>query len=230
MDVLESSGGHRLDTPKRESHALDRKDSARGRPARTLTGLGSCGSAALFSSTTAVGVFLSSAAISNATPTEMLPRSLVLTFALCIPAFCFSRDISFTAQQQLDLEHQYAAQNLEEIQFTPSETYNLPSTSARLLSRPTTVYRPRSLEILHRARLRSLQHAESDAEQPLWDPVVVQGPDVEDLHTLAQLARMAGNAYALPGHKNWYDVDQAWNRVRPARPERRCIVTLAPYL
>jgi len=206
--------------------ALDRKDS--GRPARTLTGLGSCGSAALFSSTTAVRVFLSSAAISNATPTEMLPRSLVLTFALCIPAFCFSRDISFTAQQQLDLKHQYAAQNLEDIQFTPSETYNLPS--ARLLSRPTTVYRPRSLETLHRARLRSLQHAESDAEQPLWDPVVVQGPDVEDLHTLAQLARMAGNAYALPGQKNWYDVDQAWNRVRPARPERRCIVTLAPCL
>jgi len=206
-----------------EETTLDRKDS--GRPARTLTGLGSCGSAALFSSTIAVRVFLSSAAISNAIPTEMLPRSLVLTFALCIPAFCFSRDISFTAQQQLDLEHQYAAQNLEDIQFTPSETYNLPS--AILLSHPTTVYRPRSLETLHRARLRSLQHAESDAEQPLWDPVVVQGPDVEDLHTLAQLARMAGNAYALPGQKNWYDVDQAWNRVRPTRPERRCIVTLA---
>jgi len=41
----------------------------------------------------------------------------------------------------------------------------------------------------------------------------VEGPDVGDLHTLAQLARMSANAYALPGQKNWYEVDQAWNTV-----------------
>ncbi|KAI0054021.1 alpha/beta-hydrolase [Auriscalpium vulgare] len=74
---------------------------------------------------------------------------------------------------------------------------------------PTTVYRPRSLDALHRARLRSLRHAESEVVE--WEPVEVLAPDVEDRHTLAQLARMTGNAYASPGKKNWYEIDPAWN-------------------
>jgi lipase ATG15 len=50
--------------------------------------------------------------------------------------------------------------------------------------------------------------------EPLeWDVHEVPGPDIEDRHTLAQLARMSGNAYALPGRSNWYEVDQAWNQV-----------------
>lgn len=44
------------------------------------------------------------------------------------------------------------------------------------------------------------------------------GPDIEDRHTLSQLARISGNAYALPGQKNWYDIDSAWNVV-----SRRCL-------
>ncbi|KAF5387003.1 hypothetical protein D9615_001572 [Tricholomella constricta] len=63
------------------------------------------------------------------------------------------------------------------------------------------------------ARLRSLHERESEIVE--WDQVEVLGPDVEDRHTLAQLARMAGNAYALPGRKNWYEVDQAWNSSFP---------------
>lgn len=84
-------------------------------------------------------------------------------------------------------------------------------TSPTLKSRQTTVHRPRSLTVLHRARLRSLHFGES--EKVDWDSTEVQGPDVEDKHTLAQLARMSGNAYAMPGQKSWYDVDQAWNTV-----------------
>ncbi|KAG5352974.1 hypothetical protein C0989_011617 [Termitomyces sp. Mn162] len=76
-------------------------------------------------------------------------------------------------------------------------------------TRPTTVFRPRSLDALHHARLRSLHNQESEMVE--WDELIVSGPDVEDRHTLSQLARMSGNAYALPGQKNWYEVDAAWN-------------------
>ncbi|KAG6832076.1 hypothetical protein H0H92_005498 [Tricholoma furcatifolium] len=80
---------------------------------------------------------------------------------------------------------------------------------ATLKTRPTKVFRPRSLEALHRARLRSLH--EQQSEEVEWDELTVDGPDVENIHTLGQLARMSGNAYALPGQKNWYDIDRAWN-------------------
>jgi len=54
-----------------------------------------------------------------------------------------------------------------------------------------------------------------EGEEPavIWDPVKIEGSDVEDLHMLAQFARMSGNAYALPGQRNWYDVDRVWNIV-----------------
>jgi lipase ATG15 len=81
-------------------------------------------------------------------------------------------------------------------------------------TRATTVYRPRSLEALHHARHRSMNYAESEKVE--WVENVVDGPDVEDRHTLAQLARMSGNAYALPGQGNWYEVDPAWSIVRVA--------------
>src|SRR4051812_24745481 len=103
-----------------------------------------------------------------ASTTKMLPGFLLLIFILYLFTPCLSRELSFTSQFQLDLQHPLAIENQNEIvQFTPSETCSLPPTSARLLSRPTTVYRPRSLDVLHRARLRSLQHAESEAEQPI---------------------------------------------------------------
>ncbi|KAF8077669.1 alpha/beta-hydrolase [Lyophyllum atratum] len=82
-----------------------------------------------------------------------------------------------------------------------------------LKARPTTVYRPRSLDALHHARVRSLHDGESEKVE--WDRVEVLGPDVEDKHTLSQLARMSGNAYAMPDQKNWYDVDSVWNQSFP---------------
>ncbi|KAF6749957.1 lipase [Ephemerocybe angulata] len=96
------------------------------------------------------------------------------------------------------------------------------SVTGRIQTRPVTVYKPRSLEFLKRTRLRSLRQLECEAQSNVnqterleWNAVQVEGPDVEDRHTLAQLARMAGNAYALPGHSNWYDVDPAWNTSFP---------------
>ncbi|OBZ69210.1 putative lipase ATG15 [Grifola frondosa] len=89
----------------------------------------------------------------------------------------------------------------------------LASRTITLQARPTTVYRPRSTTALQRARLRSLQHAESELVE--WDQVEVTGPDIEDKYTLAQLARISGNAYALPEAKNWYDIDPTWNNSFP---------------
>ena len=75
---------------------------------------------------------------------------------------------------------------------------DIPVPSWTLKAVPTTIYRPRYLR---------------DAHLTPWDPIEVLGPDIEDRHTLSQLARMSGNAYALPGQKNWYEVDSAWNIV-----------------
>lgn len=147
---------------------------------------------------------------SDASLFTMFLKALLLVFLLFIPTISGQRHLAFTSHLQLEAQDQ---ENLSaRAQFTASPTYPLLSTLS-VKSRPTTVYRPRSLEVLHRTRLRSLQYAESDLEQVAWDSVEVEGPDIEDLHTLAQLARMSGNAYALPGEKNWYDVDQAWNMV-----------------
>ena len=100
-------------------------------------------------------------------------------------------------------------------QVAPSPPHPLPPSPAILKARPTTVYRPRSLEALHRTRLRSLYHAQSELEPLIWDPVEISGPDIEDLHTLAQLSRMSANAYALPlDPKNWFEIDDTWSSVR----------------
>lgn len=87
-----------------------------------------------------------------------------------------------------------------------------PPTPVTLSARPTSVWRPRDPMQLQRARLRSLRHGESEPVQ--WDRVELLGPDVEDKHTLGQLARMSGNAYSVPGQKSWYDLDTLWNTVR----------------
>jgi len=136
----------------------------------------------------------------------MLPSSLLALLLYISPKLLATGQVTFSSQIQLGLQIPFE----DNFEFERSP---LPPFSSKVKTRPITVYRPRSLAVLHNARLRSLHRRESAAEQPIWDPIEVEGPDVEDLHTLAQLARMSGNAYALPGQHNWYDVDQAWNRV-----------------
>ncbi|KAJ3494393.1 hypothetical protein NLJ89_g10817 [Agrocybe chaxingu] len=148
----------------------------------------------------------------------MLPQSLLLTVLFLLSGNAHSANqVSFTNQLQLDLQHPFTLEDSQQppSHFSPSSSYPLPPTPAILKSRPTTVFRPRSLDALHRTRLRSLRHAESELEPLVWDTTEVQGPDVEDLHTITQLARMSGNAYALPGQSNWYEVDRAWNTSFP---------------
>ncbi|KAF7323099.1 hypothetical protein HMN09_00090100 [Mycena chlorophos] len=92
------------------------------------------------------------------------------------------------------------------------------STAADALrTTPTTVYRPVSQHAFQSARRRSLQFDECESLD--WTPHVVQGPDLEDRHTIAQLARMAGNAYAYNTNTsslgNWYELDPAWQTSFP---------------
>ncbi|KAF8891294.1 Lipase [Infundibulicybe gibba] len=134
----------------------------------------------------------------------MLAKSLLTTlFTLSVAS---ASQLAFNAHHQLrPTEYPYPG-------IEPTRLNNV-APSPTLKSRPTTVYRPRSLSALRNARHRSITRAES--EDIDWDAHVIQGPDIEDRHTLIQLARMAGDAYALPGKKNWYEVDQAWNTSFP---------------
>ena len=48
-----------------------------------------------------------------------------------------------------------------------------------------------------------------------WEEKEVWGPDVTSMETLAQLGRISANAYALPGEKNWWDLEDYWNATVP---------------
>lgn len=127
--------------------------------------------------------------------------------------------ISFELQREYRPQLQDDLDDLGQLAFDISDVAAARSPSVvTLQAKPTTVYRPRSPAGFQHARLRSLRAEESEPVE--WDEFHVLAPDIEDRHTLSQLARMTGNAYALPGRKNWYDIDAAWNTVRlpPLRP------------
>ncbi|EIM89998.1 alpha/beta-hydrolase [Stereum hirsutum FP-91666 SS1] len=135
--------------------------------------------------------------------------SIFLISFLCSTRFISAASLSFDPIQQYSLpfvgdEPLQASFSLVEQQLPPSLTVK---------SVPTSVYRPKSVDALLHARSQSLRHAQG--EKVDWDLVEVNGPDVKDRHTLVQLARMSGDAYALPGQKNWYDIDPAWNESFP---------------
>ncbi|KAF8660607.1 hypothetical protein AX16_001586 [Volvariella volvacea WC 439] len=158
-------------------------------------------------------------------PPGRLPPIFLLSLLLIHDAWAktfLPTTLSFTSQQEssllnsLDSRSGYSDVRPLQIPFQTSGTKNhkfSTPTAISLKARPTTVYRPRSVEELHYARHRSLHYQE---DVPLeWDEHQVLGPDIEDKHTIIQLARMSGDAYALPGRKNWYDIDPAWNKSFP---------------
>ncbi len=143
--------------------------------------------------------------------TLMLLHMFSLTHFTIIANAFIQTQITFDSHVSLTQDNSIIPE--DNLRFSPTDVYPLPNTAAALKARPTTVYRPRSLEALRNARTRSMRYQESPVEPIEWDIKEVLGPDIEDRHTLAQLARMSGNAYALPGRPNWYEVDQAWNQV-----------------
>lgn len=57
----------------------------------------------------------------------------------------------------------------------------------------------------------SPDYADIDGE---WDDVEIPGPDVTDRQTLIALAKMASDAYILPGTDEWWPVN-GWNDTVP---------------
>ena len=81
---------------------------------------------------------------------------------------------------------------------------------ARLRTRKQLIKRPRSkteYQIARKARRNDVE----------WDDVEIEMPDMEHRETLLELAKITGDAYALPGSKDWYDLDARWNSVRTPR-------------
>ncbi|KAH9952107.1 alpha/beta-hydrolase [Amylocystis lapponica] len=155
----------------------------------------------------------------------MLALTVALFLASCVPHLVaaealwsqsdtqerpFGRThVSFVAQHEVRPSGNYDLDDPQSM-FDIAGVDEIPlSHTITLQARPTTVYRPRSTAALQSARLVSLHNGERQEVE--WDEVELRGPDIEDKHTLSQLARMTGNAYALPGKKNWYDIDPAWN-------------------
>ncbi|KAI0256662.1 hypothetical protein BJV78DRAFT_1166005 [Lactifluus subvellereus] len=132
---------------------------------------------------------------------------LVLFFAICLVAVEAAKPQSVSIV--LTPVHHYTHNSTTKALFHPIQSLSdTPAPSFTLKAAPTTIYRPRSL---------------ADSRRTEWDPIELLGPDVEDRHTLSQLARISGNAYALPGQKNWYDIDSAWNISFPFGWEDRTI-------
>jgi hypothetical protein len=86
------------------------------------------------------------------------------------------------------------------------------ATTGVFRTRSIDVYRPRNYTAIYDARTASVVQEKCHGLQ--WDRLSVSAPDVTDQHTLAQLARMAANAYALPGAPNWWELDPMWSTVR----------------
>jgi hypothetical protein len=86
---------------------------------------------------------------------------------------------------------------------------------ARLRTRKQRIARPKSnsaYQIARKARKNDIE----------WDEDEVVMPDVEHRETLLEMAKITGDAYALPGSKSWYDLDARWNSVRLPLPSIPC--------
>jgi len=118
----------------------------------------------------------------------------------------------FSRLLQFDLSHQFTATSRDTDESPLLSDHSFPQhfhPTLSLKAVPTTVYRPTSDEALQHARWRSIHQAQSEPVE--WTESQILGPDVTDKRTLAQLARMAANAYQLPGKENWYELDPSWN-------------------
>jgi hypothetical protein len=86
--------------------------------------------------------------------------------------------VSFTRHHQL-----YPGQESDTV-------HDLTPTRVQLKTRPTAVYRPRFPNAPYDSLVGAAEPSKQN-EELQWDILHLKGPDVKDLHTLAQLARWA---------------------------------------
>lgn len=106
-------------------------------------------------------------------------------------------------QFELRHEHALSAHNQRVVFSDVKPTSGFRPETFSVKTTPTTVHKPLSAAA---ARFRN--------GEP-WDPVEVDGPDVQDREVLLLLAKMANNAYTEPKQKDWYDIGPNWNNVSP---------------
>lgn len=139
---------------------------------------------------------------------NLLPASLQYLFASFILSDAPTRPsptLSFT------LRHEFGLINGTRTVFTNLDsTSHLTDSEFSIQTMNTKTYRPHSQEAFSYARFSGL-HAQQELP---WDGLDILGPNVEERETLYLLAKMANNAYALPGDKEWYDIGEEWNSVR----------------
>ncbi|CAG7846312.1 Putative lipase ATG15; AltName: Full=Autophagy-related protein 15 [Serendipita indica DSM 11827] len=82
-----------------------------------------------------------------------------------------------------------------------------------LKSHRQKIHRLRHPEKLQEARLRALRSSQTAALD--WDEVDIEMPDVTDRLTVLELAKLTGNAYAIPDSRGWYDTGGKWNKSEP---------------
>ncbi|TFK34831.1 Alpha/Beta hydrolase protein [Crucibulum laeve] len=98
---------------------------------------------------------------------------------------------------------------------SPSSLSSLaPDEEASFTLSPTRIHvpRPPSHEAFTTARLNSFYGIQESLD---WKDVEVGGPDVEDREVLLTLAKMTSNSYYEPGHAEWYDLGDNWNKTKP---------------
>lgn len=134
----------------------------------------------------------------------------LLSLTLPVVASAVSTELTFGPQHDYNVQLRSDG-TLQTVLTAPRDRGSLVTPTWSLRAQPTTIPRPKSPEVYQEARLMSLRHAQNMPVE--WEDVTVMAPDVQDMHTLSQLARMTGNAYSLPGQKSWYDIDPAWNIV-----------------
>ncbi|KAJ3486567.1 hypothetical protein NLI96_g4150 [Meripilus lineatus] len=140
---------------------------------------------------------------------NLLPASLQYLFASFILSDAPTRPsptLSFT------LRHEFGLINGTRTVFTNLDsTSHLTDSEFSIQTMNTKTYRPHSQEAFSYARFSGL-HAQQELP---WDGLDILGPNVEERETLYLLAKMANNAYALPGDKEWYDIGEEWNSSYP---------------
>lgn len=98
-----------------------------------------------------------------------------------------------------------------------------PNEHMQIATRPIRSFKPSSFDAVAAARLHSMRFGQS--QRLSWDEDEVLAPDHESRETLLLLAKMANNAYVLPGDQYWYDLGGGWNTVRASAFLRRLFVT-----
>jgi hypothetical protein len=83
----------------------------------------------------------------------------------------------------------------------------------RIRTVPQRIQRAKDPNAYQQARLRSIISQESTSLE--WEEKEIPSPDFSDRLTVLELAKLTGNAYAQPGSKDWYSIDDRWNRSTP---------------